>query len=66
MLKSVLMTVNITREMLKSVLMTLVKKIQIEILHWKMVKRDEFDFLKVKILLPPFQNECRLRFLHTY
>jgi len=31
--------------------MTLAKKIQIEILHWKMVKRDELDFLKVKILL---------------
>jgi len=42
--------VNITREMPKSALMTLAKKIQIEILHWKMVKRDEFDFFKIKIL----------------
>jgi len=37
--------------MLKSVLRALVKNIQIEILHWKIVKNDEFDFLKVKILL---------------
>jgi len=37
--------------MLKSALGALVKKIKIEILHWKIVKSDEFYFLKVKILL---------------
>ena len=36
---------------LKSAFRVLVKKIQIEILHWKIVKNDKFDFLKVKILL---------------
>jgi hypothetical protein len=30
-------------KMLKSALKALVKRIKIEILHWKMVKSDEFD-----------------------
>jgi len=42
--------------MLKSALRALVKRIKIEILHWKMVKNDEFNFLKVKILLNPIQT----------
>jgi hypothetical protein len=29
----------------------LVKMIKIEILLWKMVKKDEFNYLKVKVLL---------------
>jgi len=42
--------------MLKSALRALVKRIKIEILHWKMVKNDEFNFLKVEILLNPIQT----------
>lgn len=38
--------------MLKSDLGALVKMmIKIEILYWKMVKTDEFNFLKVKIFI---------------
>jgi len=37
-------------KMLKSVLGALDKRIKIEILYLKMVKRDELKFLKVKIL----------------
>jgi len=42
-------------KMLKSAFKALVKKIKLEILNWKMVKSDEFDFLKVKILLNPMK-----------
>jgi len=37
--------------MLNSALGAIVKMIKIEILHWKMVKSEEFNFLKVKTLL---------------
>jgi len=37
--------------MLKSVLEALIKMIKIETLYWKMVKSEEFNFLKVKTLL---------------
>jgi hypothetical protein len=37
--------------MLTSVLKTLVKKINIEIMHWKLVKSVMFNFIKVKNLL---------------
>jgi len=37
--------------MLKSALRPLVKKINLEILYWEMVKSGGFDFLKVKKLL---------------
>jgi len=48
--------------MLKSALKALVKRIKIEILHWEVVKSDEFYFLKVKILLNPMQTYyfCKL------
>jgi hypothetical protein len=42
--------------MLKNALRVLVKRIKIVILHWEMVKSDEFDFLKVKIVLNPMQT----------
>jgi len=51
----------IISEMLKSALRALVKKIQIKILYWKMVKIEEFDFLKVKILLN-FMQTCYFSF----
>jgi len=51
----------IISEMLKSALKALVKKIQIKILYWKMVKIEEFDFLKVKILLN-FMQTCYFSF----
>ena len=41
--------------MLKSVIREFVK-MNIEILYWKMVKNDEFNFLKVEILLNPIQT----------
>jgi len=53
--------------MLKNAFNALVKRIKLEILHWKMVKSDGFDFLKVKLLLNQMQtyyflldlvNEC--------
>jgi len=37
--------------MLKSVFKALVKMIKIETLYWKIVKSEEFNFLKVKTLL---------------
>jgi len=52
------MNTNKIREMLQSVLDALVKRIKIEILYWKMVKSDEFNFLKVKILLNSMQTYC--------
>jgi len=43
--------------MLKSIaLNALVKMIKIEILYWKMIKNNEFNFLKVKILLNVIQT----------
>lgn len=39
--------------MLKSALRALVKRTKIEMLHWKMVKSNEFNFLKDKKLLNP-------------
>jgi hypothetical protein len=42
--------------MLKSALRALVKRIKEEILYWKIVESDEFNFLKVKILLNPMQT----------
>jgi len=42
--------------MLTSALGTLDKRIKIEILYSKMVKIDEFKFLKVKMLLNPMQT----------
>jgi len=35
---------------LKRALMTLDKRMKIKILHWEMVKNDEYNFLKIKIL----------------
>jgi len=37
--------------MLTSALSALVKKINIEIMHWKLVKSGIFNFMKVKKLL---------------
>jgi len=53
----------IIRDMLKSALRVLVKRTKTEILHWKMVKSDEFDFLKVKILLNPIFVRALVRAL---
>jgi hypothetical protein len=39
------------REMLKSALRALIKKIKIETLSWEMVKSEEFNFLEVETLL---------------
>jgi len=44
------------RKMLKSALKALVKKTNLEMLYWKMVKRYGFDFLKVKKLLNSIQT----------
>ena len=44
------------KEMIKSAHEVLVKMIKIEILYWEMVKTDEFNFLKFKILLNPLQK----------
>jgi hypothetical protein len=40
--------INILTEMLTSVLRALVKKINIEIMYWKLMKGKIFNFMKVK------------------
>ena len=42
--------------MLKSVLRALVKRVNLKMLYWKMVKSDRFNFLKVKKLLNSMQT----------
>jgi len=42
---------NKLREMITSALRTVVKKINIEIMHWKLVKSWMFNFMKVKIVV---------------
>jgi len=42
--------------MLNNALEALNKRIKIKILYWKMIKGDEFKFLKVKILLNLMQT----------
>jgi len=42
--------------MLKSAVKVLVKKTNLELFYWKMVKSDIFNFLKVKKLLSLMQT----------
>ena len=42
--------------MLKSALRALVKRTNLEMLYWEVVKNDRFDFLKVKKLLNSMQT----------
>jgi hypothetical protein len=48
--------IYLVRRMLTIEIGALDKGIKVEILYWKMVKSDKFNFLKVKIMLEPMQT----------